>query len=159
MNAFYKGNGLLFLMAGIGLSIPWLAAGKANLGRKSAYQRFKRKGSTRHLDWYEFELLIGEFLRRQGYKVDNNTNNGPDGGIDIRVTKKGKKGIVQCKHYKTSKCSVNVVRELYGVQKSENLDFSIVACTSGFSKDAWDFAMKNKIRLLSERDLKSNKPF
>lgn len=66
------------------------------------------------MNWFEFELLIGEAFRRQGYTVSE-TNTGADGGIDLILNRNGETHLVQCKHWKASKVSVQVVREFYGV--------------------------------------------
>ena len=70
--------------------------------------------SVSDMTWREFEMLIGEAYRRQGYSVYE-TSPGPDGGVDLAMTKGGEKYIVQCKHWRAYKVGVPVVRELYGV--------------------------------------------
>lgn len=58
------------------------------------------------LNWKEFEELVSEVYRRQGYFVLENPDEGADGGVDLRLRKDGKKIYVQCKHWKASKVGV-----------------------------------------------------
>ena len=97
----------------------------------SAWQRRERKNlvadvarsqATNALDgmsWREFEMLVGEGFRLQGYQVVETGGGGADGGIDLVLTKPGKNGgekfLVQCKQWRAYKVGVDVVRELYGV--------------------------------------------
>ncbi len=48
--------------------------------------------------WRQFELLVGEAFRRQGYAVEETGLGGADGGIDLILRKDGRRTLVQCKH-------------------------------------------------------------
>ncbi len=67
------------------------------------------------MSWREFERLVGEAYRLQGYQVTETGGGGADGGIDLVLTKGNEKFLVQCKQWKAYKVGVEVVRELYGV--------------------------------------------
>ncbi len=67
------------------------------------------------MSWREFELLVGEAYRLQGYRVTEIGGGGPDGGVDLVLTKGSEKFFVQCKQWKAYKVGVTTVRELYGV--------------------------------------------
>ena len=71
------------------------------------------------MSWREFEMLVGEGFRLQGYQVVETGGGGADGGVDLVLTKPGKNGgekfLVQCKQWRAFKVGVDVVRELYGV--------------------------------------------
>jgi restriction system protein len=66
------------------------------------------------MDWYEFEQLMAAAFRKKGYTVQD-TDYGPDGGIDLVLKRNDETYLVQCKHWKTYKVGVKIVRELYGV--------------------------------------------
>ena len=66
------------------------------------------------LSWTEFEQLVGEAFRQQGYQVVE-TPAGPDGGVDLVLRKDGEKILAQCKHWRATKVGVPIVRELFGV--------------------------------------------
>lgn len=59
--------------------------------------------SIKNLSWREFEELVGEVFRRQGYLVLENPSEGVDGGIDLRLRKNAQMTLVQCKHWKSKK--------------------------------------------------------
>ena len=45
--------------------------------------------SIKNLSWRQFEELVGEVFRRQGYLVLENPSEGADGRIDLRLRKNG----------------------------------------------------------------------
>ncbi len=67
------------------------------------------------LSWRQFESIVGEAFRRQGYSVAENAVDGADGGIDLALRKDGQKFVVQCKQWKQQTVGVRPVRELAGV--------------------------------------------
>jgi restriction system protein len=104
--------------------------------------------SIRSLSWYEFEHLVGEYYRRRGYTVEESGGGGADGGIDLRLRKGGELVLVQCKHWKTWKVGVNVVREMLGSMASTGASGGIVVTSGRFTADAWRFARQNEIALV-----------
>ena len=70
------------------------------------------------MSWDEFEMLVGEHYRRQGFQVSRQGGNGPDGGVDLVLKIKSETYLVQCKQWKAFKVGVQPVRELYGVMAS-----------------------------------------
>ena len=66
------------------------------------------------MNWREFEELVGEAYRRQGYAVEENQGAGPDEGVDLGLRKGGDLVLVQCKQWRAVKVDVKIVRELYG---------------------------------------------
>ena len=105
------------------------------------------------LNWQEFEEMVGEAFRRQGYFVLENSGKGPDDGVDLRLRKDGKKIYVQCKHWKASKVSVKVVRELFGVMSANGADEGIVVTYGEFTMEAQRFAEGKPVRLINGRKL------
>ena len=63
----------------------------------------------------EFEGLVAEAFRQQGYRVVERGGDGPDGGVDLELHMGSDKYLVQCKQWKSQKVGVAIVRELYGV--------------------------------------------
>ena len=86
--------------------------------------------STREISWREFEELVAEAYRRQGYQVLENHHGGADGGVDVRLRKDGALHLIQCKQWRSAKVGVRVVRELYGVMSAERA-FSGSVISSG----------------------------
>ena len=104
--------------------------------------------SLKSINWQEFEWLVGEAFRRQGYAVEVGLTQGADGGVDVVLRKSGKTTIVQCKHRKSSSVSVPVVRELFGVMTAEKADAAIVITTGTFTRDAYAFAAGRPLQLI-----------
>lgn len=109
--------------------------------------------SVRSLSWQEFERLLAEAFRREGYRVEHTGGNGPDGGVDLRLYRDGLTDLVQCKHWKEKKVGVKTVRELRGVMAAEGAPRGTVVTSGEFTGDAETFARSNGIRLIGGADL------
>ncbi len=100
------------------------------------------------ISWAEFEMLVGQYFKELGYKVVE-TGGRADGGVDLRLRKAtGELFLVQCKHWKTSKVPVNIVREIFGVMQAEQASGAFVVASGAFTKDAAAFAKGKAIELL-----------
>jgi restriction system protein len=95
--------------------------------------------SIRAMSWRDFERLVGEAYRRQGYTVQETGGGGPDGGIDLVLQKDGKH-IVQCKHWKAYRVGVKEVRELLGLVTAELAERGVLITTGRFTDEAQVFA-------------------
>ena len=65
--------------------------------------------SVGDLSWRQFESLVSEAFRRKGFLVLDNIEDGPDGGIDLRLRKNGQVVFVQCKHWKARSVGVKTL--------------------------------------------------
>lgn len=100
------------------------------------------------MSWSEFELLVGEAFRLQGYKVIELGGAGPDGGIDLVLVKGSEKFLVQCKQWKAFKVGVAIVRELYGVMAAKGATGGFVVTSGRFTDEATEFARGRNIKLV-----------
>ncbi len=100
------------------------------------------------MTWREFEMLVGEAFRLQGYRVTETGGAGPDGGIDLVLSKGSEKFLVQRKQWKAFKVSVTVVRELYGVMAANGAAGGFVVTSGRFTEDATEFATGRNITLI-----------
>jgi restriction system protein len=100
------------------------------------------------ISWREFELLVGEALRRRGYSILETGGSGPDGGVDLIARKDGEKYLVQCKQWRAMQVGVPVVRELYGAMAAEGAVGGFVVTSGTFSKPARDFASGRNVQLV-----------
>ena len=108
----------------------------------------KSADALNNMSWREFELLVGEAFRLQGYRVSEKGGAGPDGGIDLVLSKGSEKFLVQCKQWKAFKVSVTVVRELYGVMAAKGAAGGFVVTSGRFTEDATAFASGRNIQLI-----------
>lgn len=100
------------------------------------------------MSWREFEVLVGEGFRLQGYQVVENFEPGPDDGIDLMLRKDGEKYLVQCKQWRAFKVGVPVVRELYGAMAAKGAAGGFVVTSGRFTPEAEAFASGRNLRLL-----------
>jgi len=104
------------------------------------------------ISWREFEMLVGEGFRLQGYQVVETGGGGADGGVDLVLSKPGKNGgekfLVQCKQWRAYKVGVDVVRELYGVMAAKGAAGGFVVTSGRFTDEAVSFASGRNVTLV-----------
>jgi HJR/Mrr/RecB family endonuclease len=105
------------------------------------------------VSWDQFELVIAELYRRQGYAVEVSSGLGADGGIDVKLTKAGELVLVQCKQWQVFKVNVKEVRAFFGVMVSEGAHRGLFASTGEYTRDCRAFANGKPIELLGRADL------
>ena len=100
------------------------------------------------LSWQQFETLVGEALRQQGYRVVETGGGGADGGVDLIVTKGNEKFLVQCKQWRALKVGVAVVRELYGIMAAKGATGGFVVTSGSFTAEASEFSKGRNVTLV-----------
>ena len=100
------------------------------------------------MSWRDFERLVGEAFRRQGFVVSGFGRQGPDGGVDLGLTKDGRRFLVQCKHWRKRQVGVTVVRELNGVVSAQAVDGGFVVTGGEFTQEARHFANACGLKLI-----------
>ncbi|MEB0041302.1 restriction endonuclease [Pseudomonas sp. MH10] len=100
------------------------------------------------ISWQQFELLVGEALRHQGFSVLETGGNGPDGGVDLIARKDGETYLVQCKQWRSLQVGIPVVRELYGAMAAEGATGGMVITSGRFTGPAKQFASGRNLRLV-----------
>lgn len=138
---------------GVGILVLWVVAEVQKWHRRGLVESHARPATIGALSWQNFEHLLGEAFCRQGYLVEQTGRNGPDGGVDLRLSRGQERLLVQCKHWKVRQVGVRVVRELFGVVTSERATGGIVVTSGGFSADARSFARTVPVRLIDGREL------
>ena len=139
----------LICLAGAGMS-AWQRTVRQNLVTDVAQS--KATDALDGMSWREFEMLVGEGFRLQGYQVVETGGGGADGGVDLVLTKTGKSGgekfLVQCKQWRAFRVGVNVVRELYGVMAARGATGGFVVTSGRFTDDAISFANGRNVTLV-----------
>lgn len=170
----------IFLYAGAGLALPvalhWRTAAlvEANLvattfagliiliylaERVQANQRrhlVEWTTDLRLLTAEEFEWLVGEVFRRDGWEVqETGRQDGPDGNIDLELIRDGRRAIAQCKRWRSWKVGVDDVREFGGTLLREGLTggAGFFVTLSGFHEQAREEARQIGLTLIDNRDL------
>jgi restriction system protein len=101
------------------------------------------------MSWKEFEVLVGEAFRLQGYTVTEVGGGGADGGVDLVVRKGTETALVQCKQWKATQVGVQVVRELFGVMAARGAAAGFVVTSGDFTADARAFVQGRNISLVN----------
>jgi len=105
------------------------------------------------MTWKQFEWLVAEAFRREGYRVDFSVDAGPDGGIDLVLHRDGRTSLVQCKQWRTYSVGVPVIREMFGLMVAEDADEVIIVTSGQFTNDAKAFAEGKPIWLIDGPEL------
>jgi restriction system protein len=100
------------------------------------------------MSWREFEHLVGEAFRRQGFRVQDTGGPGADGGVDLVLRKGTETFLVQCKQWKALKVGVDVVRQLYGVMAARGAAGGFVVTSGTYTADAITFAQGRNLTLV-----------
>lgn len=144
-------DGVLTPLAWVFLAGCWMAALVSFLGSRKRKQLLETQtglDSLAHMDWREFEMLVGEAFRRRGYFVEETGLGGKDGGIDLIVSKSGRKELVQCKQWRTRRVRASTVREMWGLVDHHAANAVHIVCIGEFTPDAAAFARGKAIELI-----------
>lgn len=102
------------------------------------------------LNPFEFENLVGNLFTQMGLDT-RQTQTSRDGGVDAIAFDSrpvlGGKIVIQAKRYKNT-VGVAAVRDLYGTMINEGASKGILVTTSGYGKDAFNFANDKPIELI-----------
>ncbi len=154
---FSRQSGLVFApLAWLLLGICWMAALLSWLGARRKRRFLDTRTTLESLaagGWRQFEQLVGEAFRRQGYSVEETGLGGPDGGIDLILRKDGRRTLVQCKQWKRQQVGVSVVREMAGLLTHHQADAVKIVCVGSYTQDAERFAYGKPIELLGGEQL------
>jgi restriction system protein len=112
--------------------------------------------ALRALRWPDFEIAVGELVRRQGYLVKERGGFQADGGVDlIAEGQKGRRIAVQCKQWKSWRVREAQVRELYGTVKGGGFSAGWLVTCGVFTDSARSWAVGKELRLIDGRELES----
>ena len=139
-------------------SFAWLVLAACTLAALVSFLRARQRrrlldtradlDSIAALGWRDFERLVGEAFRRQRYHVEETGLGGADGGIDLILSRGGRRTLVQCKQWRRRQVPVSVVREMYGLLAHHGAHAVRIAALGGFTRDAARFAAGKPIELI-----------
>lgn len=139
----------LIFLAGAGLS-AWRR--KVRQGLVTEVVQSHASDVLDGMSWRDFEKLVGEGFRLQGYRVVETGGGGADGGVDLVLSRPGTNGsekfLVQCKQWRALKVGVDVVRELYGVMAARGAAGGFVVTSGRFTDEAISFANGRNVTLV-----------
>lgn len=92
------------------------------------------------LTWQDFEHLLAEHYRAQGYRVEHHAPvtslKALSAGVDLRLTRGNESVILQCKHWDALEVEVAEVNELLSVMLNEAATKGILVTRGRFSSEA-----------------------
>jgi restriction system protein len=137
---------ILFFITGFVLIAIWLGIRYW----KSRQMRSKALGMSAKdlldLPPGEFEEMAAELYRAFGHQAQKTGMSG-DHGVDVVVkAKDGKKMVVQCKRWRKP-VGESIVRDFYGVMQHEKAAQGTIIATSGFTKQAIEWAKGKPLSL------------
>ncbi len=104
----------------------------------------------------QFELVVGEIFRREGYTVELSAAVAHDDSIDLTLRRNAETILVQCKHWKTARVSEREVREFYGAMMANGAPRGIFVTAGSFTRDAQEFAEGKEIDLMDRAALEES---
>lgn len=130
-----------------------ISAYKRHQARRLHAEAANRADGVAQGTWREFEVLVGEYFRRQGFTALDNGGGGPDGGVDVLLQKGSDNYLVQCKQWRALRVGVQPVRELYGVMAARRMAGGFVVTSGEFTQEARSFAEGREIQLINGKTL------
>jgi HJR/Mrr/RecB family endonuclease len=112
--------------------------------------------NLRLLSAQEFEWIVGEVLRREGWDVEETGREAEaDGNVDLRIRRGERELLVQCKRWQSWPVGVDEVRKLAGTLMREGLsgEEGIFVTLSHFTEPAIAEAAKLGIKLVDNQEL------
>lgn len=121
--------------------------------RSALFKAQRGLWNIRQMSWQDFELLVGETFRRQGYAVQETGQGGADGGIDLILQRNGKKILVQCKNYRANSIGAPIAREMLGLMIHHEAAEVFIVTAGKFTKQAKEFCIGKPIQLIDGQHL------
>ncbi len=145
-------NVMATMAAGL-FGIVWFAVRVQDVRRRNLVEW---TSDLRLLDAREFEWLVAEVYRREGWHVDEVGGHGsPDGNVDLRMTRKKERAIVQCKRWTSWLVGIDDIRAFAGTLMAERSNgvAGHFVTLSGFNEHAIGEAKRTGIVLVSGAEL------
>jgi len=104
----------------------------------------------------QFELLVGEIFRREGYAVELSAAAAQDDNIDLTLRRDSETILVQCKHWKVARVTEREVREFHGAMMANGAPRGIFVTAGNFTREAQEFAAGKQIDLMDRTALEES---
>ncbi len=103
--------------------------------------------SIQRIDPYDYEEIVAEHLRAQGYRKVTTTRKSGDFGADVlAIAPNGDKVCIQCKRYSGS-VGPKAVQEIYAAKKYYKCDLACVYTTGDYTQAAEKLAESTGVEL------------
>ena len=119
--------------------------------RRRSVARSRVGGSGNILDGMvsrEFESLLGEAFRLQGFQAAQSVGVGAGAGVDLVLRRDRQTHLVRCNSWRASKVGVDVVQQLHDAMVARGAAGGIIVTSVRFGREATAFAGGCNIRLI-----------
>lgn len=103
---------------------------------------------------HDFEKLVAEGFRREGFLVVERTARPNAGCVDLELFMGRERYLVQCSRWKESAVDAHTVRELYAAISAERAVGGFIVTSGKFTDEARKFALGRSIRLVPADSLR-----
>jgi len=102
------------------------------------------------MSWREFESLMGDAFRMQGYQVvETATGAAAAGAAEMFLRKDRQTFLVQCKHWKASKVDATVVKDMFAAMSARSAVGGFVVTSGRFTREAVACAKGSTLQLIA----------
>jgi restriction system protein len=130
-----------------------LVARERERSRAAALGRSGDLAALRDASWQDFEIVVGELIRRHGYTVKERGGFHADGGIDLIAEGRAGRIVVQCKQWRSWSVSLPQVKELYATVKADRFREGWLVTCGRFTDPARAWVKGKEIRLIDGSQL------
>jgi hypothetical protein len=118
----------------------------------------KFQDALSQLAWQDFEVLVANYYRDQGFDVMH-CGNGTmgvrgSGGVDLRLRKDGRLVLVQCRHESIHPVDPPAIQRLLAVRDEDDAAEAIVVTSGEFSAEARRAAAEGAVTLVDGVELR-----
>jgi restriction system protein len=104
--------------------------------------------AVREMKRVNFDLLVAEGFRQQGYSVSEFNDSGAPERPDLMLVKAGKKFCVQCRNWQDATVGIEAVQALDGIMALRAADGGFLVTAGDVDAGAADFARTRNIQLI-----------
>ncbi len=138
---------LMLVLGCSAAAVLWLwrrsrASGLAGDARSAPAQRAERAA------WREFEALVAEAFRLQGYQILHSARGAAESGGELTLRRERETFLVQCKHWKEAKVGVDAVVALQRAMTARGASGGFMLTDGRFAREAIVFANGCNVRLI-----------
>ena len=96
----------------------------------------------------QFELLIAEIFRRQGYTPELSSAMGADRSVDLTLRRDGETILVQCTHWKLERVTEAELREFYSAMATSGAPRGVIVTMGSFTPGARTYSQGKSLELM-----------
>jgi restriction system protein len=134
--------------------LPWSRRGRRRAQLKKALGADHAR-SIESMDSDEFQSVVREGFRLQGFDIREQGRAAAAAGADIILVRGQDTFLVQCGYWRSYKVGLEVVRDLHGAMGAYGAAGGFVVTSGQFTQGAREFAEGRNVRLVDGRRLRS----